>query len=79
MSDQADRLRQLVGARRAAATFTALAEDEPRHAAIAPRIGVAADDSIPALHQRQRRRRDVQPGPEPGDRAGGNGSARRGR
>ncbi len=29
MSDQADRLRQLVGARRAAATFTALADDEP--------------------------------------------------
>ena len=29
MSDQADRLRQLVGARRAAATSTALAEDEP--------------------------------------------------
>jgi flagellar biosynthesis protein FlhG len=29
MSDQADRLRQLVGARQAAATFTALTDDEP--------------------------------------------------
>jgi flagellar biosynthesis protein FlhG len=37
MSDQADRLRQLVGARRAAATFTALADLEPAAASIAPR------------------------------------------
>ena len=36
MSDQADRLRQLVGARRAAATFTAWAEDEPGATTIAP-------------------------------------------
>ena len=35
MSDQADRLRQLVGARRAAATATALAEDEPDSSTIA--------------------------------------------
>jgi flagellar biosynthesis protein FlhG len=35
MSDQADRLRQLVGATRAAATCTALADDEPGEAASA--------------------------------------------
>jgi flagellar biosynthesis protein FlhG len=38
MSDQADRLRQLVGARRAAATFTALADDERVLATIAPEL-----------------------------------------
>ncbi len=58
--------------------FTAVAGRERAARRERPGIGVAADDAIPALHQRQRGCRDVEPRPEPGDRAGGNGPARRG-
>ena len=77
MSDQADRLRQLVGASRAA---TALADDEPWPTDRRPCRDAASPRTTRslALYQRQRGRRDVEPGPEPGDRAGGDGPARRG-
>ncbi len=56
MSDQADGLRQLV--RRAVGPGGPAAEPP------------AAEGPVAGVHQRQGGRRDVEPGPEPGDRAG---------
>ena len=72
MSDQADRLRQLVGARRVAATFADSTEVERGTTAVDSKSASLRHESISALHKRQRGRRDFESGSEPGDRAGGN-------
>ena len=76
MSDQADRLRQLVGARRAAATFGRGRRSGRGRVRDRRRAASHRTTRSLALYQRQGGRRDVEPGPEPGDRPGGDGPAR---